>query len=266
MNNYPQLNGNNPFEIFNYKNLGGVRVEIRNGEPWFCLKDICDILGLSNSRMILERINNPYVSSIYIGVQTGIRSDGAPAIQKVPMNFVNEAGLYQAIGQSRKPEAKRFMDWIFSEVLPSIRKTGSYSLEDDPSITPQTKILVNHERQIYNLNNHVSCLDNQVGCMQTDIDDHEMRLIEIEDTQVVIKAAQKYLIEEGSHTILQFSQYCGLNLSEMEKQKLGRQATSICKRNGLFMGSAKAGRFIAHTYPYPVLVEVFQEYVKSKSN
>lgn len=257
MNNYPQLNGNNPFEIFNYKNLGGVRVEIRNGEPWFCLVDVCNILGISNSRQLLQRLFKD-------GVCLTDTIDNLGRVQTI--NFINEPNLYQTIMGSRKPEARDFAYWVTHEVLPSIRKTGSYSLEDDPSITPQTKILVNHERQIYNLNNQVSCLDNQVGCMQTDIDDHEMRLIEIEDTQVVIKAAQKYLIEEGSHTILQFSQYCGLDLSEVEKQKLGRQATSICKQHGLFMGSAKAGRFIAHTYPYPVLVEVFQEYLKSKSN
>lgn len=249
MNNYPQLNGNNPFEIFNYKNLGGVRVEMRNGEPWFCLVDVCSVLDIVNPSKLATRLRQKGITTSYT-----LTNGGEQALL-----FVDESNLYETIFNSRKPEAKEFRYWITSEVIPTIRRTGSYNLEDDPSITPQTKILVNHEREIYNLNN-------QVDCMQTDINDHEMRLIEIEDTQVVIKAAQKYLIEEGSHTILQFSQYCGLNLSEMEKQKLGRQATSICKRNGLFMGSAKAGRFIAHTYPYPVLVEVFQEYVKSKSN
>lgn len=90
-----------------------------NGEPWFCLKDICDTLQIKNNRNVVNRVRNTDVRTMDTGTETGIRS----------MLFVNEIGLYDAILESRKPEAKEFRYWVTSEVLPSIRKTGSYSVE-----------------------------------------------------------------------------------------------------------------------------------------
>lgn len=76
-----------------------------------------------------------------MGINTAVRADGTPVIQNIPMNFVSEAGLYQAIGNSRKPEAKVFMNWVFGEVLPMIRRTGMYMSDkviddfmDDPDM------------------------------------------------------------------------------------------------------------------------------------
>lgn len=123
-NNYLVPQNNDAFEIMDYKNLGQLRAQIDNqGNPWFCLQDVAAILGIRNTSDLARRIDDPYLVITEIGVQTGMMADGiTPAIQNVPMNFVNEAGLYQAIGQSRKPEAKKFMNWIFSEVVPSIRE------------------------------------------------------------------------------------------------------------------------------------------------
>ena len=123
------LNGNMPFEIFNYQNLGKVRVQVDNqGNPWFCLVDVCEILGLGTNDInkVLKRVDIPYQNTILVWVQTGVRQDGTPAMRETAMNFVSEAGLYQAIGRSRKPEAQVFMNWVFGEVLPMIRKTGTY--------------------------------------------------------------------------------------------------------------------------------------------
>ena len=58
--------------------------------------------------------------------------DGTQSTRQIPINFVNEAGLYLAIGNSRKPEAKEFMAWIFSEVLPTLNKKGYYIMGDKP--------------------------------------------------------------------------------------------------------------------------------------
>ena len=55
--------GNNPFEIFNYKNLGSVRTKIdEHGNPWFCLLDVCNILGIKNSTRTMERLDTPIPS------------------------------------------------------------------------------------------------------------------------------------------------------------------------------------------------------------
>ncbi|MFT9046213.1 Bro-N domain-containing protein [Acetobacter orientalis] len=95
-----------------------VRVLTRDGEPWFVLADVCSVLEHSNSRVAAERLDEDEkdVSTVY--------TPGGPQ----EMSIVNESGLYNLIFTSRKPEAKRFRKWVTAEVLPAIRKTGSYGL------------------------------------------------------------------------------------------------------------------------------------------
>ena len=107
------------FEIFSKENLGSIRTALIEGEPWFCLKDACDILGIKNNRDAQSRLNQKGVAI------TDTLTKGG----KQKILYINESNLYKLIFSSRKPEAKKFEDWITSEVIPSIRKTGSYSLE-----------------------------------------------------------------------------------------------------------------------------------------
>ena len=131
MNNATPNGNNNPFEIFNYKNLGSVRTRLdEHGNPWFCLLDVCNILGIKNNSQLSERLADPYLCSIYVGVQTGFKADGTPAIQNMKMTFINESNLYRVVLGSRKPEAKLFSDWICNEVIPTIRKTGAYITDE----------------------------------------------------------------------------------------------------------------------------------------
>ena len=116
------LNPNGRFQIFDYQNLGKVRVQVDSkGNPWFCLSDVCDILQLSTPAKVANRLNPNGVSLIHTTDAIGRNQE---------LTFIDEGNLYQAIGRSRKPEAVPFMDWIFREVLPMIRKTGMY-LDDD---------------------------------------------------------------------------------------------------------------------------------------
>lgn len=111
----------------------------KKGELLFCLKDVCDSLGLQVKDVAKRIVCNPDsvgVSSevkqhpcldiITVGVQTGTKADGTPAIQQTKMYFVSEPDLYRCIFQSRKPTARKFQDWVFNEVLPSLRTTGAY--------------------------------------------------------------------------------------------------------------------------------------------
>lgn len=132
-------------EIFNSPMFGELRTS-RNekGEPIFCLKDVCDSLGLQVGAVVnrlnachISSINvskskedaTPYISSINVGVKTGTKSDGTAVIQQIQMYFVTEPDLYRVIFQSRKPSARKFQDWVFEEVLPTLRKEGSYSMK-----------------------------------------------------------------------------------------------------------------------------------------
>ena len=103
----------NDITIFNH--LGNnIRVMTdEQGEPLFVLKDICDALGLGNTSMVADRLDSEGVSTTEVLDNRGVR-------QKT--NVINEAGLYEVIFMSRKPEAKAFKRWVTSEVLPSIRK------------------------------------------------------------------------------------------------------------------------------------------------
>lgn len=131
MSNTVAQNGNNPFEIFNYKNLGTVRTKLdEHGNPWFCLLDVCNILGLGSPTKVKERLSDPWVNSIQVWVQTGFNVDGTPAMRQTEMTFINESNLYRVVLGSRKPEAKLFSDWICNEVIPMIRRTGAYLTPD----------------------------------------------------------------------------------------------------------------------------------------
>lgn len=114
-------------EIFNSPMFGELRTS-RNekDEPLFCLKDVCDSLELRVNDVIKRTGCHPDT----IGVSNEIISHGAPTgiSKEVEMYFVTEPDLYRVIFQSRKSSARKFQDWVFEEVLPTLRKEGSYSM------------------------------------------------------------------------------------------------------------------------------------------
>lgn len=105
-------------ELFTYEGHQ-VRTVLVEGEPWFVLADLCRVLDLTNPSMVAERITSDDLSTTEV-----IDSIGRTQVAKI----VNEPGLYDVVFLSRKPEAVAFRRWITTEVLPAIRKTGSYSL------------------------------------------------------------------------------------------------------------------------------------------
>ena len=109
----------NGIQIFKNEVFGEVRVAGTSEEPLFCLADICKILELDSSQ-VMKRLDDGVVTIHPI-------TDSLGREQKA--NFINEDGLYDVILDSRKAQAKVFRKWVTSEVLPSIRKTGEYSIE-----------------------------------------------------------------------------------------------------------------------------------------
>lgn len=108
----------NELQIFNY-NGNEVRTIQKDGEPWWVLKDVCEILGISHVKDTVNRLEEDEVGQTEVIDRLG-------RIQTT--NIINESGLYNVILRSDKPEAKPFRKWVTSEVLPSIRKTGAYSV------------------------------------------------------------------------------------------------------------------------------------------
>lgn len=91
-----------------------------NGEPWFVAADICAVLDLNNTSMAVSGLDDD---------ERGV-SDVDTRGGKQSVTVISESGLYSLVLRSRKPEAKQFKRWITHDVLPAIRKTGSYALPD----------------------------------------------------------------------------------------------------------------------------------------
>lgn len=110
----------NEIQLFNFKNQS-VRTLVINNEPWFVGKDVCNVLGYQNPSKALQdhvdfedKLNNETLSSL--GQRGGW--------------IINESGVYALIFGSKLPDAKKFKHWVTSEVLPQLRKTGSYSAKE----------------------------------------------------------------------------------------------------------------------------------------
>ena len=109
-------------QIFKNQQFGTVRTVMVNDEPWFVGKDVADCLAYSNSRKALA----DHIDSEDKGVTKCDTLGG-----KQELTIINESGLYSLILGSKLPTAKQFKHWVTAEVLPSIRKTGTYSIPQD---------------------------------------------------------------------------------------------------------------------------------------
>ena len=103
----------NELQIFNSEEFGEIRTITKDNEPMFCLADVCKALDIKNATDVAKRLDYDERTRLNLGRQG-------------ETNFVTESGLYAVILRSDKPNAKKFRKWITGEVLPSIRKTGSY--------------------------------------------------------------------------------------------------------------------------------------------
>jgi len=163
------LNGNNStvqttsahetskVQVFNSPIFGKIRVSTdKNGDPLFCLVDICTSIGIVNHRNVKNRLDKDDVHQVDTPTGGGSQS----------MVYVTESGMYDVILRSDSPKAKPFKKWVSGDVLPTIRKTGSYSIQPQHNI-PQTYsdallLAANQARQIENLKeeNHLLVLEN----------------------------------------------------------------------------------------------------------
>lgn len=137
---------NYPVEVITHPQFGEVRISNRNGKIYFCLADICKVLGLENTTRVLSRLAKTGVCSSKVTYCTKLGYN-----QLRSMTFVNEPNVYRCIFQSRKPEAEKFQNWVFDEVLPQIRKTGGYipvgMNDDDETILRKALMIVNRSFQ-----------------------------------------------------------------------------------------------------------------------
>ena len=122
-----------------------IRVVMRDGEPWFVAKDVCECLDIDNPSQAVARLEDDERCLIS---NEALRANGDTTV-------VSEPGLYSLVLGSRKPEAKAFKRWVTHEVLPSIRKTGDYGIRtvDDMINDPDTAIRLLTQLKILRLQN-----------------------------------------------------------------------------------------------------------------
>lgn len=107
----------NDLQIFIYSGAQLRTIQQPDG-LWWVLRDVCEVLGLSNPTVVASRLEDDERAKFSLGRQ-------GEAI------IINEPGLYSVILRSDKPEAKAFKRWVVHEVLPSIRKNGSYGMNTE---------------------------------------------------------------------------------------------------------------------------------------
>lgn len=180
---------NTEIQTFNFNNATLRTMTDKNGDPWFVAKDVCDILGLENSRKATADLDPDEKNTVTI-------SDGIPGNPN--KTIISEPGLYKLIMRSRKPEAKEFQRWVTHEVLPSIRRTGGYipagDADNDEDIMARAVLIA--QKTIERKNQQLKAKDAQIRELKPKaqaLDD----FTDVED-KLLIRDAAKILSNAGT--------------------------------------------------------------------
>ena len=230
-NNLPQAtNGDNPFEVFDYKNLGSVRCYIdQRGVKWFCHKDVCDILDIKNPSQTLTRLDRD-------GVISNEVIDSLGRVQFA--NFIDEGNLFLLISGSTKREAKKFTIWVSREVLPQLAEKGYYSM-NKPMSMPQIV-----EQIAFN----VQEMDN--------------RVTELEAWQAEVKQIFEIYGLTGHVSVRGYAIMNNIPINNNQAKFLGAEATKLAQSRGLEIKSIPDPRYgVVNGYPKIILDEAFSTYL-----
>jgi Prophage antirepressor len=135
----------NEIQVFQNQEFGELRIVVKDGEPWFVAKDVCDALEIENSRDAVARLDADERNTVVL-------NDGTPGNPN--RAIVSESGLYSLVLGSRKPQARAFKRWVTHDVIPSIRKHGLYATPEtaekilgDPDFLIQALTELKQERE-----------------------------------------------------------------------------------------------------------------------
>lgn len=179
-------------QIFNSEEFGDIRTVTIDNEPWFVGKDVATALGYKNTADAIGK---------HVDVDDKLLSQIAIAGQRRDVAVINESGVYALIFGSKLESAKRFKHWVTAEVLPSIRKTGSY--QKPMTIAEQIQLLA---------------LGNQ---------NHEERIEKLENTMTIDYGQQKYISDLVSSVVIA---HLGGKESNAYKE-IGKKVFAECNRD-----------------------------------
>ena len=169
----------NEITIFNNPEFGDVRTIMIDGEPWFVGKDVANALGYARERdAIANHVDKD--DAVKHGVSDSIGREQQTTV-------INESGLYSLIFGSKLDSAKKFKKWVTSEVLPQLRKTGSYGTPKLPQ-TPMELLELHYEA--------IKQVDSKVNSLEERFNDFEQNLPLLpEDADDVSKEVKKRVVE-----------------------------------------------------------------------
>jgi prophage antirepressor-like protein len=187
--------------IFNYEEKQVRTVKI-NGETWFVLKDVCDILEIERGSRVSERLDEDEVRQTPVTDNLG---------RKQETTIINEAGLYNVILRSDKPEAKKFKRWITHEVLPSIRNHGAYLTPDkieEVLLTPDTIIQLATALKEEQAKNRALAVEN-------------------ETLEIALNASLQFF------TVAKYNNTYKMGWNMRECQTIGKELSAYCRANSI---------------------------------
>ena len=143
------VNHTSEIKAYNHPLFGNVRMFVDNGKPWFCATDIASSLGYVKPQdAIAKHCKSAGVAFRGVGVQTGLKGDGTPAMQTVNIKFISEGNIYRLIAKSQLPKAEEFESWIFDDLVPTVINTGSYSLQVPQSFSEALMLAAQQQMRI----------------------------------------------------------------------------------------------------------------------
>lgn len=165
----------NELQVFSFENKE-VRTVIINDEPYWVLKDVCDVLEIKNATDVSKRLDEDEVTRFNLGGLVG------------EVNIINESGLYSVILRSDKPNAKIFKKWITGEVIPSIRKTGGYRVPANPmeALKLMFEATDNIEKRVTNIEENQTLSPSEYSLLQTRVSErvkHIKKSYRVESTK-----------------------------------------------------------------------------------
>lgn len=235
----------NELMIFEDALFGQVRtIMSASNEPLFCLSDVCRALEMKRFR--IERLDKDVISNHPLQTAGGLQQ----------VTFVNEDGLYDIVLDSRKPKAKKFRKWITSEVVPSIRKTGSYSVEQPKqlsaaeSLLQSVQLLVAHERQLAILEHNQKNMQGAISSLYDKVYGMQFQTNMIE---------QKLNNEIDRYTVIGYCSAHNIPMTLTEASIIGGMCSRMCKKRNIPLEPIADRRFgKVNTYPSELIAEAIK--------
>lgn len=240
----PQIPEQTPgLTIFENQDFGQVRTIIKDGEPWFVAKDICDILEHTNVSMAISRLDDDEKDITTVYTLGGNQQ----------INIINESGLYSLILTSRKHEAKAFKKWLTSEVIPSIRKTGGYG--NALSLQDQLKLQLFSNDPTIVSNAHQQLLALETKPLLEKIEQKEEVIQEkeqvIQEQQPKVEVYHKLIDSKTAMDLGTFAKIVGeKGLGRNKLFAFLRSKNVLDKNNRPYKTFIDNGRFIVKEIPY----------------